>query len=238
MNRYDTPRDKAVRGKDDASLRSVYNVGARHGGRRMEPVDDLSPSEIIFLPPAPLSALRPPLPSDHDEPGALREPASPVGRLLTLTARPGEWEEAYLRALEQGYSKDSAAAVAGCSPNTPHKKRGRDRVFAEREAQAYHKGTHRYETQAQKRIFDPADPSDTLLRHILSHRGISAHSSLEVTGPGGGPIQLSAIPFDRLSLETRQRIVDELRESGDIIDVIPEETEVGTETETESQNPT
>lgn len=50
----------------------------------------------------------------------------------------------------------------------------------------------------------------------------SKRESIEVSGPGGGPIELQPVPVDRLSLETRRRILSELEavaESDDELEI-------------------
>ena len=129
-------------------------------------------------------------------------------------ARTGGWETGYLAALRGGHTKDSAAGLAGVAPRTPYARAERDRDFAEQEAVAYNIGTALLESWAMDRITDRLQPADGILRHLLAcrHRSLNPRLLHEVTGAGGGPVEVAPVPFplEALSLDTRRRMLAEL----------------------------
>lgn len=130
--------------------------------------------------------------------------------------RHGEWEEIYLQALRDGHSKRTAAGVAGVTTRAAEKRAVYDEEFADQMDIAYSQGTAWLLEIAHKRIQDPNNPGDSILKHLLSCRGFNPKQVMEISGPDGAPVQMehsAAIPIDRLSLETRRRIVQELEGS-------------------------
>jgi hypothetical protein len=126
-------------------------------------------------------------------------------------ARKGEWEAAYFDALSRGHIKATAAGIAGVSERCVYKRAREDDEFAEQESIAYHLGTAALMKIALDRVRDPVRPSDSILIHLLSvresdHKRVVAHSP-----PDSGSVEAQdMIPFDRLSIETKRRVVAEL----------------------------
>ena len=126
-------------------------------------------------------------------------------------ARKGEWEAAYFDALARGHVKASAAGIAGVSERCVYKRAKADAEFADREWIAYHLGTAALMKIALERVRDPVRPSDTILIHLLSVRESDHKRGIEHSPPDRGSAEAQdTIPFDKLSLETRRRIVAEL----------------------------
>jgi hypothetical protein len=126
-------------------------------------------------------------------------------------ARKGEWEAAYFDALTRGHVKASAASIAGVSERAVYKRAKEDAEFAERECIAYHLGSAALMKIALERVRDPVRPSDTILIHLLSVREADHKRVVQHTPPDRGSVEAEdMIPFDKLSLETRRRIVAEL----------------------------
>ena len=63
---------------------------------------------------------------------------------------------------------------------------------------------------ALDRVRDPVHPSDTILIHLLSVREVDHKRVTEHSPPPRAMEAQQTIPIDRLSLETRRRIVAEL----------------------------
>jgi len=126
-------------------------------------------------------------------------------------ARKGEWEEAYFAALSRGHIKATAASIAGVSERCVYKRASEDSDFAEQEWIAYHLGTAALMKVALERVRDPVRPSDSILIHLLSVRESDHKRVVQHSPPDRGSVEAQdMIPFDKLSLETRRRIVAEL----------------------------
>jgi hypothetical protein len=135
--------------------------------------------------------------------------ATPTGKIRR--ARKGEWEEAYFDALTRGHAKASAAGIAGVSERCVYKRAKEDSDFAEREWIAYHLGTAALMKIALDRVRDPVHPDSNILIHLLAMRGIDRKRVIEHRPPESGSAETqNMIPIDRLSIETRRRIVAEL----------------------------
>jgi hypothetical protein len=107
--------------------------------------------------------------------------------------------------------KASAAGIAGVSERAPYKRAKEDPDFAEQEWIAYHLGTAALMTIALDRVRDPINPDSNILIHLLAMRGIDRKRVIEHSPPDSGSAAAQGmIPIDRLSLETRRRIVAEL----------------------------
>lgn len=143
--------------------------------------------------------------------GTLRARARTAGGSEKRRARKGEWEDAYFAALSRGHVKKSAAGIAGVSERAVYKRAKEDAEFAEQEWIAYHLGTAALMKIALERVRDPVRPSDTILIHLLSVREADHKRVREHSRPDrGSPETQDMIPFDRLSIETKRRIVAEL----------------------------
>ena len=125
-------------------------------------------------------------------------------------ARKGEWEQAYFAALSRGHVKASAAGIAGVSERCVYKRAREDTDFAQREWIAYHLGGAALMKIALERVRDPEHPSDSILIHLLAMRGIDRKRVVEHSAPPAAVETQHTIPIDKLSLETRRRIVAEL----------------------------
>jgi hypothetical protein len=126
-------------------------------------------------------------------------------------ARKGEWEQAYFDALSRGHVKASAAGIAGVSERCVYKRAKEDSHFAEREWIAFHLGTAALMKIALDRVRDPVHPDSKILIHLLAMRGIDRKRIIEHRPPESGSAETqNMIPFDKLSLDTRRRIVAEL----------------------------
>jgi hypothetical protein len=126
-------------------------------------------------------------------------------------ARKGEWEQAYFDALTRGHVKASAASLAGVTERCVYKRAREDPDFAEREWIAYHLGSAALMKLALERVRDPVRPSDSILIHLLSVREADHKRVVQHSPPDRGSVEAQdMIPFDKLSLETRGRIVAEL----------------------------
>jgi hypothetical protein len=126
-------------------------------------------------------------------------------------ARKGEWEEAYFAALSRGHVKASAAGIAGVSERCVYKRAKEDPDFAEQEWIAYHLGSAALMKIALDRVRDPVRPSDSILIHLLSVREADHKRIVEHSEPDSGSAETQdTIPFAKLSLETKHRIVAEL----------------------------
>lgn len=134
-------------------------------------------------------------------------------------ARTGEWEKAYFDALSCGHIKATAAGIAGVSERCVYKRAREDAEFADRERIAYHLGGAALMKIALDRVRDPVHPSDSVLIHLLAMRGIDRKRVIEHSPPPGLAIASQhTIPMDKLSLDTRRRVVAELEaiERGEI----------------------
>jgi hypothetical protein len=125
-------------------------------------------------------------------------------------ARKGEWEQAYFAALSRGHVKASAAGIAGVSERCVYKRAKEDPDFAEREWIAYHLGTAALMKIALDRVRDPVRPSDSILIHLLAVREVDHKRVREHGAPPRAMEAQHTIPMDKLSLETKRRIVAEL----------------------------
>jgi hypothetical protein len=63
---------------------------------------------------------------------------------------------------------------------------------------------------ALERVRDPVHPSDTILIHLLSVREADHKRGIEHSAPPRAMETQHTIPMDKLSLETRRRIIAEL----------------------------
>lgn len=136
---------------------------------------------------------------------------TPAGK--NRRARKGEWEEAYFDALSRGHIKATAAGLAGVSERCVYKRASEDSDFAEREWIAYHLGSAALMKIALERITDPVRPSDRILLHLLAVRMVDHKRVVEQDHDqsNSGPMEANNMaPFDRLSIETKRRIVAEL----------------------------
>jgi hypothetical protein len=133
---------------------------------------------------------------------------TPAGKLRR--ARKGEWEQAYFDALSRGHVKASAAGIAGVSERAVYKRASEDSDFAEREWIAYHLGTAALMKIALDRVRDPVRPSDSILIHLLSVRESDHKRVVEHSAQPRAMEAQHTIPIDKLSLETRRRVVAEL----------------------------
>ena len=124
----------------------------------------------------------------------------------------GEWEDKFVSFLELGHSKASAAAMAGVSESGYQYRYNHDPEFAQRVDIAYGRGTATLEDIAFDRITDRNKPGDSILKQLLISRGIDGTKKHEISGPDGGPIETSTIPFEMLSLELRRKILAELEQ--------------------------
>lgn len=135
----------------------------------------------------------------------------PSSVALRARARKGEWEQAYFDALARGHIKATAAGIAGVSERCVYKRASEDSDFAEQEWIAYHLGTAALMKIALDRVRDPVHPSDTILIHLLSVREVDHKRGVEHSRPDSGSAEAQdMIPFEKLSLETKRRIVAEL----------------------------
>jgi hypothetical protein len=126
-------------------------------------------------------------------------------------ARKGQWEAAYFDALTRGHVKASAAGLAGVSERCVYKRAKEDPDFAERECIAYHLGSAALMKVALERVRDPVRPSDSILIHLLSVREADHKRVVQYRPPdSGSPEAQDMIPFDKLSIETKRRVVAEL----------------------------
>jgi hypothetical protein len=126
-------------------------------------------------------------------------------------ARKGEWEQAYFDALSRGHVKATAASLAGVSERCVYKRASEDSDFAEREWIAYHLGSAALMKIALDRVRDPVRPSDSILIHLLSVRESDHRPVVQHSPPDRGSSEAQdMIPFDKLSIETRRRVVAEL----------------------------
>jgi hypothetical protein len=92
-----------------------------------------------------------------------------------------------------------------------YKRAKEDSDFAEQEWISYHLGTAALMRIAFERITDPIRPSDSILIHLLSVREADHKRAVEHSPPDRGSVEAQdMIPFAKLSLETRRRIVAEL----------------------------
>jgi len=162
----------------------------------------------------------------HDDTGPARvQPSSVAQRARARTAddssdtpasknsrraRKGEWEDAYFDALTRGHVKASAAGIAGVSERAVYKRAREDAEFAEQEWISYHLGTAALMKIALERVRDPVRPSDTILIHLLSVREVDHKRVIEHSAPPRAMEAQHTIPIDKLSLDTRRRVVAEL----------------------------
>jgi hypothetical protein len=110
-----------------------------------------------------------------------------------------------------GHVKASAAGLAGVSERAVYKRAKEDSDFAEREWIAYHLGTAALMKIALDRVRDPVHPSDSILIHLLSVRESDHKRVVQHSPPASGSVEAQdMIPFDKLSLETKRRVVAEL----------------------------
>ena len=126
-------------------------------------------------------------------------------------ARKGEWEAVYFDALSRGHIKATAASIAGVSERAVYKRAKEDPDFAEQEWIAYHLGTAALMKIALDRVRDPVRPSDSILIHLLSVRESDHKRVVEHSQPPSGSVDAQdMVPFDKLSIETKRRVVAEL----------------------------
>ena len=92
-----------------------------------------------------------------------------------------------------------------------YKRAKEDADFAEQEWIAYHLGSAALMKIALDRVRDPAHRSDKILLHLLAVREVDHKRVEEHTRPERESMEgQDMIPIDKLSIETRRRIVAEL----------------------------
>lgn len=103
-------------------------------------------------------------------------------------AKPGAWETAFFDALSRGHTIETAAGKAGIHRSTVYKRRDSDPQFAADLQIAYDNGTAWLVDVAHQRVTDPDKPGDTILKHLLSVRGLSERVINQLEGNDERPV--------------------------------------------------
>lgn len=120
-----------------------------------------------------------------DEPTVKPKRKSPIKRSA------GEWRPVFLKTLEITGNVSEATKAAKITRHIAYDHRDRDPVFAEQWKEAHESAIDALEVAARARAMGT---SDTLLIFLLkAHRPAMYREKFEMSGPGGGPMQLQII---------------------------------------------